>query len=88
MKFIFFILLFRILIKVCNMRDLPTRKKEKLREFSRLANPKNYDQLTLSSTNTMHGLNFTNEKYHLGCTLICGETIYDQCISNLTTAGK
>jgi hypothetical protein len=70
------------------MRDVSTRRKEKLREFSRSCNPKNYDQLTLSSTNTMGDLKFANERYHLGCTLICGETIYDQCISNLTIAGK
>ena len=70
------------------MRDLPTRKKEPLTRFSQNMNQKDYNQLTSLSTNTMHSLQIATEKFHLGCILICGETIYDQCISNLITAGK
>ncbi len=84
----FFSLWFRIYIKVCNIRDLPSRKNEKLREFPRLDNPKAYNDPTLLSLNTTNSLKLSSEKYHLGCTLLCDEMKYDQCISSLTTAGK
>jgi len=87
-KLFFFILLFRIYIKVCNIRHLPDHNHKQLRDFSRLNSSKVYDDETLLSEKTTRDLKFSSAKYHLGCILFRNEKAYDRCISSLTTAGK
>ena len=70
------------------MTDVSTRKRQPLRVFARLAECQRYDDLTSLSANSTNDLNLSSEKYHLGCALVCDGVIYDQCVSNVTTAGK
>ncbi|CAF0790276.1 unnamed protein product [Rotaria sordida] len=78
--------IYELRIKVCNIRNLPSLKREYLREFSRLNNlPINNDK-ELLSTKTTFDLNFSSEKYHVACILFRNEEALDQCISSLTIA--
>ena len=47
-----------------------------------------YDDTDLITDKTSAGLNFTSEKYHLGCLLVCDYRVQDRCVSQLTTDDK
>lgn len=80
--------LFRLRLKVCNIANLPTLKRSPLKEFPRLHSPIMSEVEKLLTTKTMADLNFSNEKYHIGCILVKNKIAHDICISNLTTARK
>lgn len=82
------IILFRIRLRVCNIRNLPIHKHEKLRKFPELNRFMIYEDDDLISTFTSANLNFSSEKYHLGCVLVCNHMVQDRCISQLTIDGK
>lgn len=47
-----------------------------------------YDDTDLLTDKTTAGMNFTSEKYHLGCLLVCNYHVQDRCISQLTMDGN
>jgi hypothetical protein len=47
-----------------------------------------YDDTDLISKFTSANLNFSSEKYHLGCILVCDYRVRDRCISKLTVDSK
>jgi hypothetical protein len=47
-----------------------------------------YKHDNLISEFTTTDLNFSSEKYHLGCTFVRDYTVRDRCISKLTRDGK
>lgn len=47
-----------------------------------------YHDTKLISNYTSTNLNFSSEKYHLGCALACNNVVQDRCISKLTTDSK
>ncbi|CAF4248458.1 unnamed protein product [Rotaria socialis] len=73
-------------LKVCNIKNLPTRKRARLREFPGLNKFLIVNDDNLLSTKTTSDLNFSSEKYHVGCILVHGNTVRDRCISSLTIA--
>jgi len=87
-KLLFFILLFRIFFKICNIRHLSENNRKQLQDFTRLDSRKAYDNSTLLSEKTTCNLKFSSAKYHLGCILFCDGIPCDECISNLTMAVK
>ncbi len=80
--------LFRIRLRVCNIRNLPHHKHEKLRKFPELNRFMIYDDTNLISEWTTTRLNFDSEKYHLGCILVCDYRVQDRCISHLAIDGN
>jgi hypothetical protein len=47
-----------------------------------------YEDDKLISEFTTANLNFSSEKYHLGCILVCDYSVKDRCISKLAIDGK
>lgn len=80
--------LFRLRIKVCNVKDLTRLKRELLRKFPALEEFLSNGFQTSLSSHSMESLNLKNEEYCVGCTLVQNKTVRAQCISNLTVAGK
>ncbi|CAF2152728.1 unnamed protein product [Rotaria magnacalcarata] len=75
-------------LKVCNIKNLPMRKRARLREFPGLNKFLIVNDDNLLSTRTTFDLNFSSEKYHVGCILVHANTVHDRCISSLTIAGN
>ncbi|CAF3395796.1 unnamed protein product [Rotaria sp. Silwood1] len=75
---------FELRIKVCNVRNLSILKHEYLRKFPQLHTLLIHDDEKLLSKQTTFNLNFSNEKYHLGCILVQNNVAQDLCISNST----
>jgi hypothetical protein len=78
----------RTRLRICNIRNLSIHKHEKLQLFPELNRFMMYHDEKLISKYTSVNLNFSSEKYHLGCLLVYDYRVQDRCISKLTIEGK
>ena len=79
---------FSLRLRVCNVRDLPHRRRLPLRAAPGTRENFLYEDQRLSTTLTSDDLQFSSGQFHIGCFLVERGVVRDRCISALAMEGR